>query len=210
LVKGRTRPLREAHDVGKAISTRDEESLLEAIRQSRSPALLPLFVLSMDSGLRASEARALHHRDLNLTWSAGAIESGWLTVSRSKTEGGTGRTLPLTRRTCAVLTLWLSRFPEATPDAYLFPHHKVGFIGNSRRSDIYAVDLSRPIGSWKKAWRDALKTAGLHYRWHDTRHSFISRLVENPGVSEATVMGMAGHVSRQMLMRYSHVRSQAK
>ena len=112
-VKGRVRPLREPHDVGRAISHEDEENILTAIRDSRSPALLPLFVLSLDTGLRASELRALRHRDLNLTWRNGAIEQGWFTVSRSKTEGGTGRTIPLTRRGCAVLSLWLSRFPGA-------------------------------------------------------------------------------------------------
>jgi integrase len=64
---GRVRMLRESHDVGKAVSPEDEIKLLEAIRQSRSPALLPLFVLSIDSGLRASEVRALQHCDLKLT-----------------------------------------------------------------------------------------------------------------------------------------------
>jgi integrase len=209
-VKGRIRPLRESHDVGKAISRDDEERILAAVRESRSPALLPLFVLSVDTGLRASELRSLRHRDLAVTWNSGAIEQGWLAVSRSKTEGGTGRTIPLSRRACAVLTLWLSRFPDAGPDAYVFPTHKIGFTGNSRRCDLYAVDTSRPIGSWKKAWRDALKAAGIHYRWHDCRHTFVSRLAENPTVSEQTIMTLAGHVSKSMLARYSHIRSAAK
>ena len=42
------------------------------------------------------------------------------------------------------------------------------------------------------------------------RHTFISRLAENPSVSEQTIKALAGHVSRQMLERYSHIRSQAK
>lgn len=209
-IKGRVRPLREPHDVGKAIGREDEERILAAIRDSRSPALLPLFVLSIDTGLRASEVRFLRHRDLKLDWRDGAIHSGLLTVSKSKTEGGTGRTVPLTRRACAALTLWLARFSQATPEAHVFARHKIGFIGNSRRSDLYAIDLSNPIGSWKKAWRDALKAARLHYRWHDCRHTFVSRLAENPAVSEQTIMALAGHVSKAMLARYSHIRSAAK
>jgi hypothetical protein len=55
---GRVRMLRESRDAGKAVSPEDEIKLLEPIRQSRSRALLPLFVLSFDSGLRASEVRA--------------------------------------------------------------------------------------------------------------------------------------------------------
>ena len=50
----------------------------------------------------------------------------------------------------------------------------------------------------------------MRYRPHDMRHTFISRLAENPNVSEQTIKALAGHVSRQMLERYSHIRSQAK
>jgi len=42
------------------------------------------------------------------------------------------------------------------------------------------------------------------------RHTFISRLAENPSVSEQTIKALAGHVSRQMLERYSHIRPAAK
>jgi integrase len=42
------------------------------------------------------------------------------------------------------------------------------------------------------------------------RHTFISRLAENPSVSEQTIRALAGHVSHQMMERYSHIRSQAK
>jgi integrase len=68
----------------------------------------------------------------------------------------------------------------------------------------------RPIGEWKKAWKDACKTSKVRYRWHDLRHTFITRLAERPEVSEQTIMSLAGHVSRSMLARYSHIRSQAK
>jgi hypothetical protein len=56
--------------------------------KSPSPTLLPLFILSIDTGLRANEARHLRHRDLNIEWQDGVIRSGILRVSRSKTEGG--------------------------------------------------------------------------------------------------------------------------
>lgn len=193
--------------MGKAIGREDEERTLDAIRRSRSPALLPLFVLSIDTGLRANEMRQLRHRDLSLEWQAGAIVQGSLTVSRSKTEGGTGRTIPLTRRACAVLSLWLSRLAEAPSDAHLFPAYRIAGDG---RGALYGVDLTRPVGSWKSAWRDALKASGLRYRWHDLRHSFVSRLAENPAVSEQTIMALAGHVSKSMLARYSHIRVAAK
>lgn len=162
------------------------------------------------------------------------IASGELLVPKSKTDAGTGRTIPLTRRVCAVLTLWLSRFPNAGPDSYVFPNHRIGFAGNKRQPQLWSVDLSQPMGSWRSAWIVACKTAGLSespsrsaapsdsckpprpwrervkYRWHDLRHTFVSRLAENPNVSEETIRSLAGHVSKRMLERYSHIRVHAK
>jgi integrase len=108
------------------------------------------------------------------------------------------------------MSLWLERFPDAGPDSFLFPSHKIGLAGNSRSPVLYGADLSQPMGSWRKAWRIACKAAGTRYRPHDMRHTFISRLAENPNVSEQTIRALGGRVSRQMLERYSHIRSQAK
>jgi integrase-like protein len=66
------------------------------------------------------------------------------------------------------------------------------------------------MGSWRKAWLGACKNAGVRYRWHDLRHTFVSRLAESATISEQTIRSLAGHVSRQMLEHYSHIRSQAK
>jgi integrase len=66
------------------------------------------------------------------------------------------------------------------------------------------------MGEWKTSWRRVLKDAGVKYRWHDLRHTFISRLAENPEISEQTIREMAGHVSKEMMQRYSHIRFDAK
>jgi hypothetical protein len=55
-----------------------------------------------------------------------------------------------------------------------------------------------------------LREAGIKYRWYDCRHTFVTRLAENPNVSEQTIRALAGHVSKQMLERYSHIRREAK
>lgn len=209
-LQGRIRFLREPHDTGRAVSHEEETKLLEAAGKSRSPALLPRVVLALETGLRANEMRQLHHRDLTIAWKDGAIESGWLRVSRSKTEGGQGRMIPLSRRACAILTLWLSRFREPPADGFLFPHHAVGFAGDKRAPVLYDVDFNRSGSEWKSAWTAACRSAGTHYRWHDLRHTFVSRLAENPAVSEQTIMALAGHVSKSMLARYSHIRQAAK
>jgi hypothetical protein len=66
------------------------------------------------------------------------------------------------------------------------------------------------MGEWKKAWSGACEKAGLKYRWHDLRHTFVTRIAENPMLSEETIKALAGHVSTKMLERYSHIRVAAK
>jgi len=202
--------LKENHNVGKALLPEHEERLLAVCAESRSPGLLPLLVLGLDAGLRASEAKSLRRCDLRVKWKDGLIVEGELSVPKSKTDAGTGRTIPFTKRLCSAFTLWLSRFEGAGLNAFVFPSHKVGFLGNKRSSMLYNVDLSKPMNEWKSAWYTALRDAKLSYRWHDLRHSFITRLLENPEISEETVRALAGHVSRKMMEHYSHIRQKAK
>jgi hypothetical protein len=46
-------------------------------------------------------------------------------------------------------------------------------------------------------------------RWHDNRHTLVTELAES-GAGDETIMEIAGHVSRQMLSRYAHIRTEAK
>jgi integrase len=208
----RVKMLRERSDTGRALDVEDERKLLDAIAESPSPSVYPFFVLSLDSGLRPSETRALRRRDLHLVWSQGAIAGGEIIVTRSKTDAGTGRVIPLTRRACAALTLWLSRFADAGADTYVFPLHHVGFAGNDREPHIWGIDYSRPMStySYKTAFNTARRKAGVDYRLYDARHTFVTRLAENPKVSEETIRQLAGHVSPRMLARYAHIRAQAR
>jgi integrase len=208
----RVKMLRERSDTGRALSVEDERKLLDAITESPSPSVYPFFILSLDAGLRPSETRALRRRDLHLVWSQGAIAEGEIIVGRSKTDAGTGRVIPLTRRVSAALTLWISRFAGADQDAFVFPFHHVGFAGNGRKPHIWGVDHTRPMStySYKTAFNTARRKAGVDYRLYDARHTFVTRLAENPKVSEETIRQLAGHVSPRMLARYAHIRAQAR
>ena len=59
--------------------------------------------------------------------------------------------------------------------------------------------------AWTKV-RDNAKVVG---RWHDNRHTLVTELAES-GAGDEVIMSIAGHVSRAMLSRYSHVRMEAK
>jgi len=209
-IADQVRPMKGERQPGRALSREEESRLLTAIRHSISPVLLPLFVVSVDSGLRASEVRALKRGNISARWSDGEIVEAEIVVPKSKTEAGTGRVVPLTNRAREAIADWLKLLGEGGPDAFLFPHHTVGFSRDGKGTSMRDVDFGRPIGEWKSAWRRALKIAGVKARWHDLRHTLVSRLAENPAVSEETIRALAGHVSHAMLARYSHIRSEAK
>src|SRR5450631_1767160 len=70
-------------------------------------------------------------------------------------------------------------------------------------------DPTRPITSFKTAWIKVRLKAGVKGRWHDNRHTLVTELAES-GAGDEVIMSIAGHVSRAMLSRYSHVRIEAK
>ena len=159
-------------------------------------------MLAINTGMRASEIRGL-------TWAQVDFFAKSLTVGKSKTAAGTGRIIPLNPRAVAVLTHWRGLFRGAEPEHYVFPHEKYGLAGNDRKQCAYEIIPTEPMHRWKVAWESARKTANVACRFHDLRHTFISRLAESQA-SDSTVMALAGHVSRAMMERYSHIRMEAK
>src|SRR5215472_5259445 len=71
-------------------------------------------------------------------------------------------------------------------------------------------DPTKPMTTWRTAWRSITKEAGLPgLRFHDLRHHAITELAESTA-SDQTIISIAGHVSPKMLAHYSHVRLEAK
>jgi len=91
----------------------------------------------------------------------------------------------------------------------VFPHEKYGLAGNDRQPCAWEMDPLQPMHRWKVAWERTGKTAGVSCRFHDLRHTFVSRLAESQA-SDSTVMGLAGHVSCAMMERYSRICIEAK
>jgi integrase len=72
------------------------------------------------------------------------------------------------------------------------------------------TDPARPATTFKTVWAAIKDDLGLTGRWHDNRHTFITDLAESGEASDETIRDMAGHVSKQMLKHYSHIRMEAK
>jgi hypothetical protein len=61
----------------------------------------------------------------------------------------------------------------------------------------------------KTSWNNAREKAKVQGRWHDNRHTLVTDLAES-GAGDETIRDIAGHVSKQMLKHYSHIRMEAK
>jgi integrase len=131
-----------------------------------------------------------------------------LTVGKGKTEGGTGREIPLNPPAYAAMLKWAGRFPESKAEDYVFPACEAAGIERAHPAS-KRIEASRPIKSWRTAWRAALTRAGLQIRFHDLRHTCVTKLAEGQA-SEQTIMAIAGHLSRRMLEHYFHIRMAAK
>jgi integrase len=147
--------------------------------------------------MRSGEIRAL--RVGQLDWKARALR-----VGKAKTRAGTGREIPMNEDLAEILTAqlaWLRERFGAEPKSewHLFP-----FSENGR-----PIDPMRPATTIKTSWGAVREAAGVDCRFHDLRHTAITKLAESD-TPESTMLALAGHMSRAMLERYSHIRMQAK
>jgi len=153
-------------------------------------------ILALNTTMRGCELKGLRRKDVDLF-------ERTLTIRRDSTKTDAGaRVIPLNRDAVAALSELLTRADQlgvTEPEHFVFPACECGVI-----------DPTKPMKGWRTAWRHLTTKAGLKgLRFHDLRHQAITELCE-AGLSDMTVMGIAGHVSREMLAHYSHIRLQAK
>src|SRR5437016_7781054 len=67
----------------------------------------------------------------------------------------------------------------------------------------------RPATTIKSSWESVRTAANVKCRLHDLRHTALTKMAED-NVPEGTMLALAGHMSRAMLERYSHIRMAAK
>lgn len=204
-------------DVGRAISTEEETALLQACSQSRSRSLVPFVTLAIESGARYGVIRTLQ-------WGSVDFENRCLKWGKDKTASGTGRIVPLSQRAVAALSFWATHFPERKPEHYVFPAERYGEGGDEFSPKAYHVDPSKPIGSIKEAWEAARlraarilkgeteetdpeeKIAPLACRFHDLRHTAVSRMLNagTPIAKVAKIVGWSASTMVLMAKRYGH------
>ena len=199
LIQQDVRMLPTREDVGRAIAAEEEYTLLEACGQSRSRSLLPFVTLTSDTGARFGVIRTLQW--VNINFSNRCLQFG-----KDKTPSGTGRIIPLNARAMATLSFWASHFPERQPEHYVFPAERYGGSGAIFEACVYSTDPTKPIGSIKEAWEAAKARAGVKCRFHDLRHTAVSRMLDAgvPIAKVAKIVGWSPATMVRMAARYGH------
>ncbi len=159
--------------------TIDEEGrLFENLR----PDLHAFVKFCITAGCRSGSAVKLEWRDIDF--------QRRVIVFRMM-KGGEHHSIPMTN---ALLAL-LANQPRS-------PHYNQVFLypprGNKNRL--------RPItkDGWKKPWKEALTAAKIpDFRFHDLRHTALSRITRTNGIAAA--QKLAGHADISSTARYAHV-----
>ena len=88
----------------------------------------------------------------------------------------------------------------------------MGAGGDNFDANITGSEPSKAVGTLKTAWHTAKKLAGIKARWHDLRHTAVTRLLESgqtlPMV--ASIMGWSPSTTVRTAQRYGHISTEAR
>jgi integrase len=183
----RVRLVRERRARRPVMSVAEEVKLLAAA----SKHLRPIAIAAVDTGMRRGEL-------LHQIWEDVDFDRKLISVTHSKTPEGEHRLIPMTGRLHGILEQL--RKPSGT----VFTWEKVS-VATKDGQPVREV-RECPIHRIKTGWAGALRRAGIpHYRFHDLRHTFNSRLAEIGIIADVRkeLMGHSGGGDVHSL--YTHV-----
>ncbi len=143
--------------------------------------LKPMVLLALNTGMRRGEVFDLRAKDID-------FKLRQVTVRGQTSKSGKTRHIPLTEEGFHVLTTWCNQNESVLEDL------------------VFASPVTgERFDNINKAWRSLVKQAGIKdFRFHDTRHSYASKLVMR-GADLYVVKELLGHASIETTQRYSHV-----
>src|SRR5262249_22481230 len=201
-------PLRENRKgPGRALTAKEHEQLFRIVMNDpdSSSSYFAAIIAAETTTMRGCELKGLRLGDVDLL-------NGIVKVHRVTTKTDAGqRLIPLTKAAVWCFSQLLKRaelLGATKPEHYLFPW----FVFRSKRGPGAGAgyDPTQHQVSFRTGWANLLKRAKLpRLRFHDLRHHAITRLAE-AGTPDPTLLSISGHVSREMLEHYSHIRMEAK
>jgi integrase len=185
---------------GRALSDEERSRLLRVARSNPNWEAAYLAVgISVNTSAGPKETASLRLKDVDLERDVIRVQPGGAkNVHRI-------RTIPLNDESRACIKRALERAKQlgaVEPEHYLFP-----FRVRPSNNHQPMFDVTRHQTTFKTAWNKLKLAAHVqNFRMYDLRHHAITALLENPEVSEETAEDIAGHISRRMKKRYSHIR----
>ena len=160
----------------------EEESRLMSMLFGKRAYLRPIVILALNTGMRRGEI-------LNLEWWQVNFSSNRIIVT--KTKSGKPRHIPMNQ----IVRETLLESKESSKGKYVFESKK---------------NPGHPILDPKKAFKLALKDAGIeNFRFHDLHHTAGTRLAE-AGADAFTIKDILGHASIQTSAIYVHATDEGK
>lgn len=203
----RYKPVRmpkEYESPGKALKPNEEEKIgqifHDAVERFPNHAVAALAsLLSLATTLGPGEIRSLQLKDVQLELNPPRIQvplRGAKRKRRARTVVLVGEGLWAAEH---LMRRALEKCACRAPDHFLIPF----------RTKRNSYDPTKPTQGWRYSLRELLAAAEIKMRNYDFRHHAVTKLLENPNVSEQTAKDIAGWISPKMFNTYSHARIEA-
>ena len=165
--------------------THDEiKLLLDACQKSKMAYLYPIVVIALSTGARRSEILKLKWKDVMFDEHRLIFED---------TKNGDTRSVPLCGNAYSMLAQMKNESGKI---------HDFDLVFQGR--------IKGKVFDFKKAWKTALKTAGIQdFRFHDLRHTAATYLLRT-GIGLIPLSEILGHHTMDMVKRYAHVMTDYK
>jgi integrase len=211
---------------GRALNESEERLLLSTARSNQEwDAAFLAAMAAANTTMRGCELKGLQLRNVNL------LERR-VSVQQSKGNTAGIRSIELNDAGMWAFARLLERanaLGSTEPEHFLFPACRYRRTKGEVPARGTGYDPSQPQKTWRTAWRSLVKATArraaegitdeaerkkvmapfIGMRFHDLRHLAVTKLAESEA-SDATIMSIAGHLSREMMEHYSHVRRAAK
>lgn len=155
----------------------ERERLLNACKESESPALYPVVILALSTGMR-------HGEIMNIQWKD--VDFKRRRILLHETKNGERRAVPLV----------------ALAHDLLKTQAKIRRLDNPH---VFPAKTGDKPADIRTGWDLAIKKAKIeNFRFHDLRHTAASYLAMN-GATLAELAEVLGHKTLQMVKRYAHL-----
>ena len=93
------------------------------------------------------------------------------------------------------------------PEHFIFASERYGAGGDKFEPTVYNVDPTKAINSWKESWESVKENTGVSIRFHDLRHTCVTRMLEGgvPLSVVASILGWSPATTARMAKRYGHI-----